>query len=383
MSIDIGTIRRPVDSRTFHLPTVIGAIRDKWMALGGYHSFLGLPLTDELITPDGIGRFNHFYGGSIYWTPGTGAHEVHGAIRDRWAALGWERFLGYPLTDELPTPDGKGRFSQFQNASIHWTSQTGAHETHGAIRAKWAAMGWERSFLGYPLTDESPTPDGIGRFNHFQGGSIYWTPQTGAYEVHGAIRDKWAAMGWERSFLGYPTSDELASPDGGRISHFEHGSIVWTQAGGAVPLGQVVHHHADIATPDWLPAGGWVDVIVNDQGHYTFAGHMHNSGFPNIDFALAVVLMTPSGIGYGFARQHRLDGTVTLFGRNRDDDWTDTGVRPELARGWDQIAQSRLHWRLVASDTLSRGIQGLVEDLVQDAAKQLGKAAVTALIALI
>jgi uncharacterized protein with LGFP repeats len=46
-----------------------------------------------------------------------------------------------------------------------------------------------------PLTDESPTPDGIGRFNHFQGGSIYWTPGIGAHEVHGAIRDKWASMG--------------------------------------------------------------------------------------------------------------------------------------------------------------------------------------------
>jgi uncharacterized protein with LGFP repeats len=48
------------------MPNVIGAIRDKWLALGGPSSFLGQPLTDELGTPDGVGRFNHFQGGSIY-----------------------------------------------------------------------------------------------------------------------------------------------------------------------------------------------------------------------------------------------------------------------------------------------------------------------------
>src|SRR5215813_15650170 len=193
---------------------VHGLIRGKWAALGWERSFLGYPLTDETATPDHVGRFNHFQGGSIYWTPQTNAQEVHGAIRDKWAALGWERsFLGYPLTDETSTPDRRGRYNHFQGGSIYWSPDTAAHEVHGLIRGKWAALGWERSFLGYPLTDETSTPDRIGRFNHFQGGSIYWTPQTNAYEVHGAIRDKWAALGWERSFLGYPVTDETSTPD--------------------------------------------------------------------------------------------------------------------------------------------------------------------------
>jgi hypothetical protein len=58
----------------------------------------------------------------------------------------------------------------------------------GPVRDKWAELGWEQSFLGYPLTDEMPTPDGIGRYNHFSGGSIYWHPDTGAHEVPGAIQ---------------------------------------------------------------------------------------------------------------------------------------------------------------------------------------------------
>jgi uncharacterized protein with LGFP repeats len=159
---------------------VYGEIARKWQSLGGVGGFLRAPLTDETSTPDGVGRFNHFQGGSIYWTPSTQAHEVHGLIRD-----------------------------------------------------KWASLGWERSFLGYPLTDETSTPDGVGRYNHFQGGSIYWTPNTQAHEVHGLIRDKWASLQWERGALGYPTSDEFQ--DGQyRRSNFQGGYIRWSQATGAV-----------------------------------------------------------------------------------------------------------------------------------------------------
>ena len=219
---------------------VHGAIRDKWAALGWEKSFLGYPVTDGTLTPDGVGRYNHFQHGSIYWSHQTGAHEIHGAIRDRWGAMGWERsVLGYPVTDETGTPDGVGRYNHFQGGSIYWTAKTGAFDVHGAIRDKWAALGWEKSVLGYPVTGETVTPDTIGRYNHFQSGSIYWSPQTNAHEVHGAIRQKWADMGWERSTLGYPTSDETDEPNGsGRYSQFQHGSLHWNRATGVVTLGK-------------------------------------------------------------------------------------------------------------------------------------------------
>jgi hypothetical protein len=160
-------------------------INAKYDQLGGAAGFLGQAVTGQLGTiassPNGLGYFIHYQGGSIYWSPQTGAHEVHGAIRDKWASLGWEQsLLGYPDTDETGTPDGVGRYNHFQGGSIYWTPSTGAHEVHGAIRDEWASLGWERSFLGYPVTDETGTPDGIGRYNYFQGGSIYWTPWTGA-----------------------------------------------------------------------------------------------------------------------------------------------------------------------------------------------------------
>jgi hypothetical protein len=159
-----------------------GPIDDKYAALGGSRGFLKLPVTEERITPDGVGHYRHYQGGSIYWSPATGAHEVHGLIRDKWASMGWElSFLGYPITDELRTPDGDGRYNHFEKGSIYWSPTTGAHEIHGLIREKWANLGWERGYLGYPLTDETTSSDGVHRFNTFQYGALYWSPATGAY----------------------------------------------------------------------------------------------------------------------------------------------------------------------------------------------------------
>jgi hypothetical protein len=110
--------------------------------------------------------------------------------------------------------------------------------TIGAIDQKYRALGGCGSVLGAPLTDERRTPDGAGRYNVFEKGSMYWHPNTGAFEVHGAIRDRWAAIGWETGALGYPTSDEYAV-QGGRRSDFQRGSITWNASTGAVTVTQL------------------------------------------------------------------------------------------------------------------------------------------------
>ncbi len=159
---------------------------------------------------------------------------VYGAIGARWASLGGASgFLGQPVTCELPTPMRSGRYNHFQGGSIYWSAPTGAWEVHGLIRDRWAALGWENSAVGFPTTNERRTPTRPGAFNHFQTGSIYWSPPTGAHEVRGAIRDLWARLGWENSPLGFPTSDEYAVA-GGRRTNFQNGVITWTPAGGAV-----------------------------------------------------------------------------------------------------------------------------------------------------
>jgi uncharacterized protein with LGFP repeats len=51
--------------------------------------------------------------------------------------------------------------------------------------------------------------------------------------VKGEIRKRWAALGWERSYLRYPTSDEYVT-NGVYRSDFQGGYITFTLAGGAV-----------------------------------------------------------------------------------------------------------------------------------------------------
>jgi uncharacterized protein with LGFP repeats len=168
-------------------------VRDQMLAkarelkLGSPHS--KTPEVGQTSSPHNEGYFQRFDRGYVYWSPQTGAHGVWGYIFGKWASLGSEPgILGFPLTDELDTPDGRGRFNHFQGGSIYWTPETGAHEVHGLIRDKWESLGSEQGLLGFPLTDELSTPGGRGRFNHFQRGSIYWTPETGAHEVHGLIQ---------------------------------------------------------------------------------------------------------------------------------------------------------------------------------------------------
>jgi uncharacterized protein with LGFP repeats len=173
--------------------------------------------------------------------------DVIGAIRDKWLALGGEAGFGAALDVERPTFDGTGRAQPFAGGkTISWHPTTGAFAVFGAIGTEWLALGRER--YGYPITDELRCPDNRGRFNHFRTvgvpgapeASVYWTPQTGAHEVHGAIRANWASRGFERGPIGYPTSDEFASSNGGRRSNFEHGFIDWTRQGGAHYHGPVV-----------------------------------------------------------------------------------------------------------------------------------------------
>jgi hypothetical protein len=211
---------------------VRGLIRDAWAATGWENGPLGYPTSDETTLPGG-GAVTHFQGGSVYWSPATGAHVVRGLIRDAWATSGWQSGpLGYPTTDELPLRNGA--VTHFQGGSVYWSPTTGAHVVRGAIRDVWAASGWEAGPVGYPTTDELALPGGAA-VSHFERGSVYWSPATGVHMVMGAIRDRWNAMGAERSALGFPTSDEYAA-SGGRRTDFQGGSIVWTPTAGAVVL---------------------------------------------------------------------------------------------------------------------------------------------------
>ncbi|MEV5283316.1 hypothetical protein [Streptomyces sp. NPDC052811] len=58
------------------------------------------------------------------------------------------------ITDELKNPDGIAVRQQFQNATVYWSPSTGAHAVHGNIGSWWGLYGYEAGAYGYPTSDE-------------------------------------------------------------------------------------------------------------------------------------------------------------------------------------------------------------------------------------
>jgi len=158
-------------------PLVYGAIKGRYDALGGSRSVLGSPLSAEAgSTRDG--RYNIFQSGAIYYTPQHGAWDLHGAIIGAWKAMGSEfSGLGYPVTGEQPTARS-GATNAFEGGSIYWSATTGAHLVRGGIAEVWAAHGLESGALGFPITDELPTPARPGTYSRFEGGAVVWSQAT-------------------------------------------------------------------------------------------------------------------------------------------------------------------------------------------------------------
>ena len=99
--------------------------------------------------------------------------------------------------------------------------------------------------MGNPVEEEKTCPDNVGTYRHYENGSIHYHPKTGARATWGGIRNVWATVNWESSFLGYPKEDEcdldlskfrsffpeihdsIENRLLGRISYFQGGAIIY------------------------------------------------------------------------------------------------------------------------------------------------------------
>lgn len=214
---------------------VHGSLWTRYDALGRQKSLLGFPTSNTRTAADGVGRYNTFQGGEIHWTKNSGAHEIHGTLLTKWKALHAGRgYLGYPTTDTRNASYGGGRYNDFERGTLYWRRGRGAWEVHGTLFTKWNQLGRERSDLGFPTTDTRSASREGGRYNEFDHGALYWRPGRGAWEVHGTLFTKWSQLGRERSDLGFPTTDTRTASDGvGRYNEFDGGLLYWRRGQGA------------------------------------------------------------------------------------------------------------------------------------------------------
>ena len=115
-TLPCGTASATDDNTTDHTSECLpgwDAIQAHYYAIGGPGSFLGVSAGGEYAVQGGAAE--NFLGGRIYgWS--AGAWSIHGLILDHYLALGGPAsFLGLPSTDETPTPDGIGSFNHFSN----------------------------------------------------------------------------------------------------------------------------------------------------------------------------------------------------------------------------------------------------------------------------
>lgn len=157
--------------------------------------------------------------------PGTGGTATPGAPGAPGApgVFGTPGAPGEPGAPGAPAAGAPGTGAADSTTIV---TPNGSFVVQGIILQKYNATGGASSPLGLPTASEAPAPNG-GQFSTFDGGAIYWTPQTGAHIVWGGIRDAWERDGGAGGPLSYPTSDEETIP-GGWQSQFQHGTITYT-----------------------------------------------------------------------------------------------------------------------------------------------------------
>lgn len=244
----------------------------------------------------------------------------------------------------VPTAKDSGRMWTFPTACICYDATTGqAWEIYGGIYQRWVLLGGLA--FGVPCTGELGASDGVGRYNRFNNetASIYWTPDLGAHAIYGGIHERWTAMGRENSYLGYPTSDEEPAPGAGRRNTFQGGSIYWTPAAGAFDLSDQAlpdpfHRRVDINFSDSTAAGGWADIRLSADGTGVFSGHLRDTG--GLDYTATVtciVAIRSTKTAYVFQHQGiSLRGYFTPG--SRDSNWSVPVNGSAIAAAWTDLA---------------------------------------------
>jgi uncharacterized protein with LGFP repeats len=318
------------------------AISAAWGAAGGADSYVGSRDGDVYEVGDGYGQ--KFTDGKIFFTPDSGAHLIFGAILDKYESLGGpgDSDLGFPTINEvagLAGPDTRvSTFSASDKPAIFWTPDTGAFAVRGAINAAWDKLGGSAGALGVPIEDERYDGDNVsqkftggeliwnlgtktftstppefadnlaglevpsdaatlinlawrasgglggplgarqgqqspigdnGAAQGYAGGKIFYSPDTGAHAVTGAILSKYESLDGATGDLGFPVGTES---DGGvpnsRLSSFSAADkpvIFWTPDTGAI----VVRGAINAA---WAQLGGATGTLGTPTGEQTVSG---------------------------------------------------------------------------------------------------------------
>jgi hypothetical protein len=269
------------------LPELLGRAEDARRQPGWFMSHKQLTLeASSLGAPVGAIKFSagsssyqqSFQSGQLQYHNSLGvAFALRGAINQYYQQLSQldQQELGFLVSDEVGSANGVGRKSLFQKGAIYWSSSTGPVRVVGQMFLDYEGLG-ESAYLGFPKTKASAISGGLEQ--NFEGGRMYY--RTGAarsFEVHGAILARYILIGGPAK-LGFPVSNELdVIKDGkvvGKASQFEYGVMYWSSYTGAFEVyGDIRTKYEELNGPLGalgFPTSGETDIPGGGGRYNTF-----------------------------------------------------------------------------------------------------------------
>lgn len=160
----------------------------------------------------------------------VGGYPVKGAIGTYYRSHSAQTGEARSLEGKLSNPNGA--YQRFAKGTVYWSSKTGAHLNKGGIRNGYKRAGYTKGFLGYPSSDEKTFKyRKSAYYQNYENGMITWSSATKGQPMRGEMLKKWKSLGWERSKLGLPKTDQFSSA--GKIrQNFEHGYMTYTKSQG-------------------------------------------------------------------------------------------------------------------------------------------------------
>jgi uncharacterized protein with LGFP repeats len=191
---------------------------------------IGLPVADE----DPALVYQEFDGGAIFPSPAFGNVLINPDILRKWRSPqvasrnietgeSLQHYLGRPTADSFRVDRGETAV-YFERGLIVARTNERAFEVHGPIYARYRELGDLRTsppYLGLPTSDEQLTIfNGVpsSAISTFDRGEIHWHHDTGAWDLTGAILQRYLALLGPAGEIGYPIgAEEDVLTEGGKL----------------------------------------------------------------------------------------------------------------------------------------------------------------------
>ncbi|MEB4615411.1 LGFP repeat-containing protein [Leucobacter sp. M11] len=173
----------------------------------------------------------NFYSFYTLWFGSTQSIEVHANLQKLYASLGGATGRYQKPTATAVAGPGGGIRQEFQGGTLYWSKNTGAAAVAGGIRGHFNSSGGAGGKYGYPKGTERRYADG-SYSQDFYAGQVFWRPSGTVTAVMGATRGVYLREGGATGHLGFPTGSASTGSNGRMKQSFERGVLSWVPRSG-------------------------------------------------------------------------------------------------------------------------------------------------------